>query len=154
MQIVPTVLRLCCIVMLFGAAAPAFGQACAASSVIPITNGGAFFGNTCTSAVQLPALANGAIRTPGPQDIYALHDLSALYLNLTLTLTSSPNSLSLYVCRNPCSTFGSCVAVADTDATGLAVIYLPKPAEYFVVVGSTADTCNTYSLTAYGTFND
>jgi hypothetical protein len=148
-----TTLRVCCVALLFGAAAPAFAQTCA-SNAIPVSNGGGFVGNTCNSTVQLPALANGAIQSPGPQDIYALHDLSALYLDLTLTLTSSPNSLSLYVCRNPCSTFASCVAVADTDGTGVATIKLPQPAEYFLVVGSAAGTCNTYSLTIFGTFND
>ena len=39
----------------------------------------------------------------------------------------------MFACRNPCGMFASCGALADTDATGVAVFNLPKPAVYFVL---------------------
>ena len=142
-----------CALLILIAAAPAFAQSCA--NAIPITNGGNFSGNTCNGSNQLPALVNGAIQTAGPQTIYALHDLSSLYLNETFTLTADPSaSLSLFVCRNPCSTYSSCVAVADVGSSGSVAAFVSVPAEYFVVVGSTAGTCGAYNLQIFGTFND
>jgi hypothetical protein len=156
-QISLTPLRSICAALMISAVGPLFAQAC--SGMLPIVSGGVFSGSTCSGSNQLPVLTNGAMQSPGPQSIYELHDLSAQYLNLTLELTTEltaePNSLSLYVCRNPCSAIASCVAVADTDATGKATINLPKPDEYFVVVGSASGTCsNNYSLLVFGTFND
>ena len=146
-------LRYLCTVLILIAAAPAFAQSCA--NAIAITNGGNFSGNTCNGSNQLPALANGAIQAAGPQTIYALHDLSSIYLNETLTLTADPSTnLSLFVCRNPCSTYSSCVAVADVGSIGSGVAFVNNAAEYFVVVGSTLGTCGAYNLQIIGTFND
>jgi len=145
-------LRRACAVMLLLAVVPAFGQTCA--NPLPIVSGGLFTGITCSSIGQLPAIANGAIQIPGLQVIYALSDLSASYLDLTLTMSAQPNTLSLFVCRNPCSTYTSCVAIADTGSPGTAIVHLDKPAEYFLVVGSANNTCSQYSLTVNGTLND
>ena len=139
-------------VLILFASAPVFAQSCA--NAIPITNGGTFSGTTCSQSNQFPTLVNGAIQTPGQQVIYALSDLSAQYLNEQFTLTADPNSLSLYVCRNPCSTYASCVAAGDVGSTGSVTLNLPKPAEYFLVLGSTSGVCSTFSLTITGTFND
>ena len=145
--------RLACASLILIVAAPVFAQSCA--NTIPITFGGNFTGNTCSGTNQLPALANGAIQASGPQAVYALQDLSSQYLNETLTLTADPSAnLSVFVCRNPCSTYASCVAVADVGSNGSGAAYLSTPAAYFVVIGSTAGTCGAYSLTVSGTFND
>jgi len=138
--------------LLWFASCTAFAQTCA--SPIPITDGSGISGTTCGNTNQLPSVANGAILSGDPQTIYDLHDLSALYLDEALTLSASPNSLSLYVCRKPCSTYATCVAVGDTDATGMVQLRLGRPAEYFVVVGSNNGSCASYTLTISGTLND
>jgi hypothetical protein len=145
--------RLACASVILIAAAPVFAQSCV--NTIPIASGGNFNGNTCSGTNQLPALANGAIQASGPQAIYALQDLSAIYLNETFTLTAAPSAnLSVFVCRNPCSTYASCVAVADVGSGGSGAAFVSNPAAYFVVIGSAAGTCGAYSLTVSGTFND
>ena len=141
------------VLLLLLAAAPAFAQSCA--NAIPIVSGGNFSGTTCGGTNQLPALAAGAIQTSGPQALYAVQDLSAVYLNETFTLTADPSAnLAVFVCRNPCSTFASCVAVADVGSNGSGAASVSTPTEYFVVVGSLAGTCGAYTLTVSGTLND
>jgi hypothetical protein len=131
----------------------ASAQSC---TTVPVSSPtGGLSGTTCSATNQLPVLANGAIQTPGPQAIYAVQDFSAALLDETFTLSADPASnLSLFVCRNPCSTYASCVGVADVDGTGHATVHLARPLESIVVVGSMVGTCATYTLSISGTSHD
>lgn len=132
----------------------AFAQGCA--NPIPITVAGTFAGSTCGGSNYLPAVANGAVAARGNQVIYALPDFSASLLNEYVQLDASANSASVYVCRNPCSTYSSCVAAGDVDASGSVTVQLGKPAEYFIVVQAQlapSGICGNYTLSVGGTFN-
>jgi len=130
-----------------GAPCASLAQSCA--NPIPITpvSPGSFSGTTCGATNYLPSVANGAISTFGPQVIYLQSDLSATYGYENITLQADPNTLSLYVCRSPCATYSSCVAVADVGAGGIADATIAPPREAYIVVGSSNGTCSAYSLT-------
>ena len=139
-------------VLLLSASMGVAAQSCTATISVPVNNG--LSGTTCGASSQLPAVANGAIQLSGPQVIYDVADFSASYLDETYTLNADPASgLSLFVCRNPCSAYATCYGVADVDNTGAATVHLAKTTASTVIVGSTAGTCGSYTLTISGTLN-
>jgi hypothetical protein len=129
-------------------AAPCLGFAQSCASAIPITTNN-FTGTTCGGTNSLPTLANGAILSIAPQVIYAQPDLSATYGYEIVSLNADPNTLSLYVCKNPCSTYSTCVAVGDVGASGSVSLTVSPPSEYSIIVGSSSGasgTCSSYTL--------
>ena len=135
--------------------APAFGQTCAA----PIEISGpqmSFDGNTCSNTNTLPQLANGALTNRGPTAVY--HLAIAPNSNVTAaTLTPTDGKdLTLYLCRSPCSTYSTCVAVVDNGAGAQNTANLPtQPGDYYIVVGAiTGEVCGTYHLAIVAPLND
>ena len=131
---------------------PAFAQTCAAP--ILIAGIGAVAGNTCASTNQLPYLANGAIAVIGNEDIYRLTAANANLIQLHVQPEAGLD-LALFVCRNQCSTYATCIATVDNGGAGVAEsTQLPDgPGDYYVIVGtaaSTSPTCGNYSLTVSG----
>jgi len=122
-----------------------FAQSCANPIVIapPETS---VSGSTCSGTNYLSSVANGAIPSPGPQVIYRQPDLSAVAVSEFVSLQADPNSLSLYVCSSPCSTYASCFAVADVGANGETVVNLTPPREAYLIVGSSNGSCSSYTL--------
>lgn len=127
--------------------APVFAQSCAS----PIEISGVvsqFAGNTCNSSNQLPNLANGMIYSPGSQDIYHLSIADGTGVQLHLTPAAALDGV-LFVCRNVCATYSTCIAAVDSGGAGIAeVASLPSgPGDYYVIVGSSASpVCGTYNL--------
>jgi hypothetical protein len=138
--------------LLLGPAMPAFAQTCAVPITIPTI--GAFNGNTCTSTNQLPYLANGAIAVIGNEDVY---HLTAANAN-SIVLTAQPEAaldLALFVCRNQCSTYATCIAAVDAGGAGAAEsTQLPDgPGDYYVIVGTAnpaTPICGSYTLIVAG----
>lgn len=108
---------------------------------------GVFNSDTCNSTNQLPYLANGAIAAFGNQDVYHLRvsDGSGVTLGV---LPQPAVDLALFVCRNQCSTYATCVAAVDAGAAGsLETATLPAgPGDYYVVVSSSQAQCGGYNL--------
>ena len=138
-------IRGCLAVAFFCCAAPLFAQTCAAPTEIVTT--GAFNSDTCSSTNQLPYLANGAIAAFGNQDVYHLRVADGT--GVTLNAQPQPAvDLALFVCRNQCSTYATCVATADAGGAGFAeAATLPAgPGDYYVIVSSGQVQCGSYSL--------
>jgi len=142
-------LRYLCALLILCPALPAFAQTCAAPIAIVAT--GFFNGNTCASTNQLPYLANGAIAVIGNEDIYRLTAVNAN----AITLNVQPEAgldLALFVCRNQCSTYATCIATVDNGGPGVAEsTQLPDgPGDYYIIVGTAAQVapqCGNYTLT-------
>ncbi len=144
----------CFAAMQMGAALTASAQTCA--SPTPIVSTGTFPGNTCTNTNQLPYLANGAISVAGNQDVYFIHAVNAQSVSLTLVPDASVD-MALFICRNQCSTYTTCIAAVDAGVAGGTVSApLPDgPGDYYVIVGSTsAGTCGNYDLNVIAPLND
>jgi len=99
----------------------------------------------------LPYLANGAIAFVGNQDIYRLTVLDGTDVQLHLSPEAGLD-LAVFVCRNQCSTYATCVATIDDGGAGVQeTAPLPSgPGDYYVIVGATTlatSTCGNYSLT-------
>jgi len=122
--------------------APALSQTCAAPieyTYSPVS------GNTCNSTRNLPYLANGAIVNGGPDIVYHGYLLSTTSIYAAL---EGVDNLSLYVCRGPCGTYSTCLAVIDSVAFAAypTTIYPAAPGDYYFIVGSASGVCGTYTL--------
>jgi len=127
--------------------ASAYAQSCASpiEVSVPATQ---FTGNTCNSTNQLPYLVNGAVQAPGNQDIYHLRVTDGSGIQLQLTPAVALDGV-LFVCRNLCATYSSCVAAVDSGGIGAAEMASlpPGPGDYYVIIGSVVPACGTYNLT-------
>lgn len=134
------------------AAMPGFAQTCA--TPLPIAAGMPLNGNTCASTNQLPYVANGAIAFSGKQDIYLFTTANANLIQLQVQPEAGLD-LALFVCRNQCTTYATCIATVDDRGVGVTEsTQLPDgPGDYYVIVGtaaSTLPTCGNYTLTVTG----
>lgn len=132
----------------------AFAQTCASPTAL--VSAGTTTGNTCTSTNQLPFLANGAISASGNQDVYFVHVADGHSILLSVRPDASVD-MGLFVCRNQCSTYATCVAAADSGTAGTTTnATLPDgPGDYYVIVGtSSTATCGNYTLTLVPPLND
>jgi hypothetical protein len=141
-------IRTLLVFLLLGLSMPVFAQTCAAP--IPITALSPMSGNTCASTNQLPYLANGAISFLGNQDIYHLAVADGTQVQVHVTPEAGLD-LAVFVCRNQCSTYATCVATVDDGGAGVQeTAPLPDgPGDYYVIVGTavSALTCGNYQLT-------
>jgi hypothetical protein len=148
------VARCCFLMMQIAAVLPAFGQTCANPTAL--VSAGSLTGNTCTSTNQLPYIANGAISAGGNQDVYYIHTANGH--SVLLTVQPDPSvDMGLFVCRNQCSTYATCVAALDPGVSGTTTTAtLPDgPGDYYVIVGTaSAASCGSYTLSLIPPLND
>ncbi len=126
---------------------PAFAQTC--TNPTALVSVGSWTGNTCTSTNQLPYVANGAIATGANQDVYFVHTANAGSIALSLQPNASVD-MGLFVCRNQCSTYATCVAAIDPGVAGEAASTTlpPGPGDYYIIVGTASSaSCGDYTLT-------
>ena len=146
--------RLCFALIQIAVDLPALAQTCANPTAI--VSAGTLTGNTCASANQLPYLVNGAISTQGNQDVYLIHTSNPGPIFLSVQPNASVD-MALFVCRNQCSTYATCVAAFDPGVAGTAVgATLPAaPGDYYIIVGTSSPaTCGQYTLTVAPQLND
>ena len=137
--------------VILSGAAPVLAQSCA--NPIPITIVSTYSGNTCTSTPQLPSLANGAIQLFGNQDIYHVGAADVQVGTQLVVTPSATFDVEVFVCRNQCSTYATCVSAEDAQGPGgVETAKLPPgPGDYYVIIGSppTSD-CGTYTMSVLG----
>ena len=145
--------RLCFLLIVNTVVLPAWAQTCANPTAL--VNAGTLSGNTCTSTNQLPYLANGAISTAGNQDVYLVDTARTGPIFLAVQPDASVD-MGLFVCRNQCSTYATCIAI-DTGVAGTEVsaTLLSGPGDYYVIVGAASPAiCGHYTLTLAPQLND
>jgi hypothetical protein len=146
-----TTARCSLLVALLGLAAPLAASAQSCAAPIEVTYVGEYSSNTCNNSNQLPYLANGAISAPGSQDVFHMRVSDGTGFNLQVQPpTGVP--VSMFVCRNQCSTYATCIAAVDSDGASLtSMVPLPPGAgEYYIVVQTAIAQCGSYNLVVSG----
>jgi hypothetical protein len=134
----------------FAISPDASAQSCATPTQI-VAAGSAFSGDTCNNTNQLPFLANGAISAPGSQDIYhmSVGDGSGFVLSV---VPDSGVDASVFICRNQCTTYATCVAAVDFGGAGFTetATLPPGVGDYYIVVQTAPAQCGSYNLSVSG----